>query len=232
MPVADQRHYLTDVTAALEKQHPDNRIVNVICHGHSIPAGYSQNPMVDTFNAYPHLLHRGLRVRFPFSVVNVIVTGIGGEKAEEGADTFGRDVLCHRPDVVTIDYGVNDRAHGLEKAGRAWRKMIEGAQSSGAAVLVLTPAANMPYSQDKPSALQIELEQHARQIRDLAAKYEVGLVDALGALRRHLEVWGDISDLFCCGNHPSRKGHEIIARELLRWFPVRVDGRIRRLGLV
>ena len=231
MPIADRRLYLANVVAILEEQFPENRIVNVACHGHSIPAGYSFTPMVDSFSAYPHLLHRGLKERFPFSVVNVIVTGIGGEQSETGAARFQRDVLCHRPDLVSVDYGLHDRALGLQRARDAWVKMIEEAVSRGTAVLLLTPAANITYSRDDPSALQVELEQHASQIRALAAEYGVGLVDTLRAYRRHSEVWGDLSDLFSRGNHPSRSGHQIIARELLRWFPPRPDGRSLRLGL-
>ena len=107
--MAVRKTYLADVSATLQKQWPDNRIVNIVCHGHSVPAGYFDTPVVDAFNAYPHLLHRGLKSRFPWAVINVIVTAIGGENSEAGAERFDRDVLSLRPDVVTIDYGLNDR---------------------------------------------------------------------------------------------------------------------------
>ena len=70
--------YLADVVAVLKAQWPGNRTVNIVCHGHSVPSGYFATPVVDTFNAYPHLLHQGLKHRFPFAVVNVIVAAIGG----------------------------------------------------------------------------------------------------------------------------------------------------------
>ena len=73
------RPYLADIVTELHKQWPDNRALQVVCHGHSVPAGYFATPVVDTFNAYPHLLHRGLKERFPFAVVNVIVTAIGAD---------------------------------------------------------------------------------------------------------------------------------------------------------
>ncbi|MEN6427970.1 MAG: SGNH/GDSL hydrolase family protein [Phycisphaerales bacterium] len=95
--------YLLSVTTELSRQWPQNRTVNIVCHGHSVPAGYFRTPVVDTFNAYPHLLHRGLKERFPYAVVNVIVTAIGGENSESGAKRFERDVVALRPDVVTID---------------------------------------------------------------------------------------------------------------------------------
>ena len=58
-------------------------------------------------------------------VINVIVTAIGGENSESGAARFATDVLCHKPDVVTIDYALNDRDLGLVRAEQAWRQMIE-----------------------------------------------------------------------------------------------------------
>lgn len=40
---------------------------------------------VQTFDADPHLLHVGLKDRFPLAVINVIVTAIGGESSESGS---------------------------------------------------------------------------------------------------------------------------------------------------
>ena len=131
--------YLADLRAELKGHWPENRTVTIVCHGHSVPAGYGATPFVDTFNAYPHLLHRGLKARFPFAVINVIVTAIGGENSAAGAERFERDVLMHRPDVVTIDYGLNDRGIGLEAASEAWGSMIERALAEGMRVVLLTP---------------------------------------------------------------------------------------------
>ena len=120
MPLPDKLEYLADVLSILREPWPENRTVNIVCHGHSVPAGYFATPAVDTFNAYPHLLHAGLKERFRNAVINVIVTAIGGENSSSGAERFERDVLCHRPDVVTIDYGLNDRGIGLDRATAGW----------------------------------------------------------------------------------------------------------------
>jgi len=50
MSTADPRTYLAGVVALLGKSWPDNRIVNIVAHGHSVPAGYFDTPTVDTFN--------------------------------------------------------------------------------------------------------------------------------------------------------------------------------------
>lgn len=60
-------------------------------------------------------------------MANVIVTAVGGENSESGVERFEPEVLCHRPDVVTVDYGLNDRVVGLERAEAAWRRMVDAA---------------------------------------------------------------------------------------------------------
>jgi hypothetical protein len=61
--IADASTYLDDLCALLSTEWPNNRTVNIVCHGHSVPAGYFSPPLVDTFNSYPHLLHVTLRKR-------------------------------------------------------------------------------------------------------------------------------------------------------------------------
>src|SRR5271154_4681636 len=102
MAIASQRTYLADIVKVLRQTCPDNRTINIIAHGHSVPSGYFATPCVNTFDAYPHFLHYGLKQRFPFSVINVIVTAIGGEESKTGAARFEKEVLCHRPDVMLI----------------------------------------------------------------------------------------------------------------------------------
>ena len=114
--IADPKTYLADVSKLLTAEWPKNRTVNIVCHGHSVPAGYFQTPTVNLLSAYPSMLHTKLATKFPHAVINVIVTAIGGENSEQGAKRFASDVLSLKPDVVTIDYSLNDRYLGLERA--------------------------------------------------------------------------------------------------------------------
>jgi acyl-CoA thioesterase-1 len=208
--------YLSGTIAELMRQWPANRTINIVCHGHSVPAGYFRTPLVDTFNAYPHLLHRGLNERFPHAVVNVIVTAIGGENSESGAKRFERDVLSLRPDVVTIDYGLNDRSIGLAHAEAAWQTMIAQAKSAGVKVILLTPTPDIRANLGDPND---PLNQHAQQIRTLASRNGVALVDSLAAFAKCLCNGEPVEGFMSQSNHPNRKGHALVAAELLQWFP-------------
>ena len=107
--VADPSTYLSDLKLEMQKEWPKNRTVNIVFHGHSVPAGYFKTPQVNTLGAYPNLFLKKLKTIYPLAVVNVIVTAIGGENSVKGSERFERDVLIHKPDLILIDYSLNDR---------------------------------------------------------------------------------------------------------------------------
>ncbi len=216
--IASPGNYLAAVSSVLTRAWPTNRTVTIVCHGHSVPAGYFKTPMVQTFDAYPHLLHVGLSQRFPRAVINVIVTAVGGENSEQGAKRFKRDVLSLRPDLVTVDYALNDRAIGLVRAQAAWRAMISLCVARGIPVILLTPTPDQTAHLDDPND---PLNLHAEQIRGLAAEYHVGLADSLSRFKRAMGEGVPLVDLMSQSNHPNRKGHELVVEELLKWFPQR-----------
>ena len=209
--------YLSPILEELGKRWPDNRTVNIVCHGHSVPSGYFDTPIVDTFNAYPHLLHQLIKARYPFAVVNVIVTAIGGENALQGAARFERDVLTHCPDVVIIDYALNDR--GVEGAPAAWEDMIRLAKAHGVPVILCTPTWDTTWLEQ--SDYWKSLEACAQQIRVMADKHSVGLADNFAAFEHAVKSPDDLAPLLSHWNHPSRAGHELAAAEIGKYFPVR-----------
>lgn len=219
MPIAAPASYLAPLVAQLEKQWPANRTVRIVCHGHSVPSGYFRTPEIRPFDSYPHLLHRALNERFPFAPISVMVTAIGGEHSESGATRFAADVLSLKPDLVTIDYALNDRGLGLARAAVAWTAMISACAAAGVPVLLLTPTwASDAVDWTKPD--DGDLAAHARQIRALAERHGVGLADSSAAWLAHARAHGGWHELLSQINHPSRLGHDLVARELLRWFPV------------
>ena len=213
--VADRDSYLENLRVQLGKKWPDNKTVNIVFHGHSVPAGYARTPVVNTLHAYPHLTLCGLKERYPNAVVNVITTAIGGEQSEQGAERFEAEVLTHRPDVLLIDYALNDRTIGLERSEKAWRQMIEAALGRGVKVILLTPT---PDLSEDILAEDGRLAAHAELIRRLAAEYHVGLADVYAAFRARAEAGEQISLYMSQVNHPNALGHSVAAAEILPWF--------------
>ena len=214
--IASPTNYLAPVIAQLEVKWPKNRAVNIVCHGHSVPAGYFKTPAVDSLRAYPNLLRVALAEIYTNAVINVIVTASGGENSVKGAARFDSDVLPHKPDVVLIDYALNDRRIGLASARTNWVAMILKSQAVGAKVILLTPTPDQSAQLDEPND---PLNQHAEQIRNLAAEFHVGLVDSLAAFKAELTRGAALTNLMSQVNHPNARGHELVGAELVKWFP-------------
>ena len=213
--IADKETYLNDFKEKLKKECPQARPLFVVFHGHSVPAGYSVAPEVETFRAYPQLFLYGLKAQYPTSVVSVITTSIGGEDSQQGAKRFENEVLVHRPDVLFIDYGLNDRRLGVERSEAAWRKMIEAALQKGIKVMLMTPT---PDQRVDILDGKTSLERQAALIRKLAAEYHVGLIDSYALFREKIKQ-GNVLKKYMSGiNHPNILGHMCVTSEILPWF--------------
>lgn len=215
MKMADSVQYLASVKKELNAVWPNSRTVNLVFHGHSVVAGYQDKHEVHTFESYPFLLLNKLKKKYPYAVINVIVTAIGGENSVQGEKRFEKDVLTHQPDVLFIDYALNDRGPGLEKAKEAWEKMIEAALKKNIEVILLTPSPDERVNILEPGN---PLQLHADQIRQLAMKYHIGLSDIFSQFQKIEKEGGNIKDYMAMFVHPNKKGNEVIADELMKWF--------------
>ena len=218
--IASSKTYLADIVKELKTRWPNHRVINIVCHGHSVPAGQYWTPMVDTFNAYPHFLHRKLKERFHWAMINVIVTAFAGENSKKGQERFEQDVLIHRPDVVTIDYGLNDRDITPDETRTYWGLMIEKSLAQDAKVLLLTPTWDISGIDNPKAELWVALQKQADLIRQMADDYSVGLVDSFKEFERYVSQGGDVTDLLSGLNHPNSKGHDIVATAMARYFPI------------
>ena len=93
--------------------------------------------------------------------------------------------------------------------------MIRQSLDEGVKVILLTPSvdSNAEYkSPDDP------LCQHAEQVRRLASEHSVGLVDSLARFQAQVEGGTPVESLLSQPNHPNRRGHELIAELIVRWF--------------
>lgn len=213
--VADRQTYLNEFKKEMQVKWPKNRTLNIVFHGHSVPSGYFHGGVVNTMQAYPHLLFHALKTQYPYTVLNVLTTSIGGEQAEQGEKRFADEVLTHRPDVLFIDYALNDRSIGLERAEKAWRKMVEAALAKGIKVILLTPTPDLRENiLDEKTPLAV----HAAMIRRLAAEYHVGLVDSYQLFKEKAEKGEDLKAYMSQNNHPNSAGHSCVAGEIMAWF--------------
>ncbi|MBN8879300.1 MAG: SGNH/GDSL hydrolase family protein [Sphingobacteriales bacterium] len=213
--VADTATYLSSIKLEMQKKWPANRTINLVYHGHSVPSGYYTRGEVHTLGSYPFLALKLIKEKYKYAVINTILTSIGGEQSEKGQTRFDTAVLTMRPDVIFIDYALNDRNIGLERARSAWAKMIEAALKKNIKVVLLTPTPDSRVDILAPDNI---LEQHARQIRELAATYHVALVDSYLLFKRLKESGEDLEKYMAQNNHINELGHQLVAAEIAKWF--------------
>ncbi|MRG43686.1 SGNH/GDSL hydrolase family protein [Chitinophaga sp. SYP-B3965] len=207
----NREEYLKGIKSELVKEWPKNRTINLVFHGHSVPSGYFKTPQVNTLDAYPQQVLKALKDIYPHAVINVIVTAIGGENSINGEKRFEKDVLIHQPDVLFIDYALNDRGPGLEAAKTAWEKMIRAALAKNIKVILLSPSADLSENILDPN---VPLAKFTKQIKEMADAFKVGFVDSYGQFKAVQPV----KDYMSQGNHPNKEGHTLIANEIVRWF--------------
>jgi lysophospholipase L1-like esterase len=133
----------------------------------------------------------------------------------KGAERFERDVLIHKPDLILIDYSLNDRGVGLDKAYSAWNQMIKSAKDQGVKVILLTSSPDQNVSYADP---ENELKKHTDQVRKLASENQLGLADSYQAFEFLYSDKEQLSKYMSQVNHPNELGHELIANELIKWF--------------
>ena len=207
--------YLNELKKELQIEWPNNRTINIVFHGHSVPAGYFKTPEINTLSSYPFLVLQKIKFIYPYAVVNIISTAIGGENSIAGAKRFKKDVLIHKPDVLLIDYALNDRGAGLKKSYVAWNKMIKKAKKQNVKLILLTPSPDQRVDYDSADN---ELKKHTDQIIRLAKENQVGLVDSYKSFEFLYSDKEALSKYMSQVNHPNERGHELIAKEIIKWF--------------
>lgn len=206
--------YLDSLCQEMQVRWPHNRTINLVFHGHSVPTGYLTKGIVNRWESYPFQSLRLIKGDYPYAVINVITTSIGGEQSEQGAARFDKEVLNHRPDILFIDYGLNDRRIGLDRTEKAWRKMLGLAQKFGTKVVLLTPTPDLKEDiHDDETALA----RHSQSIRSLAQEYEVALVDSY-AFFKALAAKEELKEYMAQNNHIDEKGHALVARAIYSLF--------------
>ena len=211
----EKDEYLAEMKAELVKEWPKNRTINLVFHGHSVPSGYFKTPEVKSLQSYPFLLLKDLKKLYPYAVINIILTCIGGENSMQGAERFKKQVLNHKPHVLFIDYALNDTGIGIEASRKAMEYMIKEALRKKIKIILLTPTPDQRVDiLDKDS----DLQKLTNQLIDLSKIYQIGLVDNYTAFQRLVSSGEQITDYMSQVNHPSEKGHQVVVDGIMKYY--------------
>lgn len=204
--------YVKNIKEQLVLKWPKNKTINLVFHGHSVPSGYFTGGIVSKLGSYPHLFLKYITEKYPTAVVNSITTSIGGEQSEQGAKRFKDDVLILKPDLLFIDYALNDRSIGLERTEKSWRSMIGEAISANVKIVLLTPTPDLKEDILDENA---PLEKFSEMIRKLGSEYQIPVIDVYSHFKALKKSGLDIKTLMSQNNHPNELGHQEVLKVMV-----------------
>jgi lysophospholipase L1-like esterase len=173
--------------------------------------------------------------------VRVINAGIGGNHSEHARVRFEKDVLSHQPDIVIIQFGINDAAVDVWKDPPAsepriplaeyeqnLRRFINVLAERKVNVILMTPNplrwtpkmrelyGKPPYLPNDTNGFNIKLMDYAATTREIARTEDVPLIDVYQIFESFGKTASQsVDDLLLDGIHPNERGHRLIADPLI-----------------
>lgn len=154
---------------------------------------------------YAYLVYEWWKKSFPNAAFSFVNGGIGGTTSYYGGARAWKDVLCYRPDIVTVDFSVNDDANEFfeETYEGTLRRLL--AAPSSPAVVVLN---NVFYDTGKNAQ-----DYHNR----IADHYGIPHVSIKDTVYPDVESGKIVrADITPDNLHPNDKGHRLVADEICK----------------
>ena len=154
---------------------------------------------------YAYLVYEWWKKSFPNASFSFVNGGIGGTTSHYGGARAWKDVLCYRPDIVTVDFSVNDDANEFfeETYEGTLRRLL--AAPSDPAVVVLN---NVFYDTGKNAQ-----DYHNR----IADHYGIPHVSIKDTVYPDVESGKIVrADITPDNLHPNDKGHRLVADEICK----------------
>lgn len=156
-------------------------------------------------NCYAYLVYEWWKKSFPNAAFSFVNGGIGGTTSHYGGARAWKDVLCYRPNIVTVDFSVNDDANEFfeETYEGTIRRLL--AAPSAPAVVVLN---NVFYDTGKNAQ-----DYHNR----IADHYGIPHVSIKDTVYPDVESGKIVrADITPDNLHPNDKGHRLVADEICK----------------
>ena len=191
---------------------------------------------------YVWLLERYFSALYPDRKIEIINAGISGHKATDMQARFQTDVIDKKPDLVTINVGVNDVWHAffdfqklqfypqgnlqsgvpLAEYRDKLNQMVQAAYAAGIRVVLLSPT---PIREVLDGPENRRLQEYIAAMREIAQQNKCLFIDlnapfreVIGTYQKH--AGKTLNLLAGDGVHPNQSGYRIIAFTILRGLGV------------
>ncbi len=183
--------------------------VRIVCFGDSVTGVYYHT---GSRRAYTDMLGIGLNQIAKGADIQMINAGISGHTTADALARIDNDVLRHRPDLVTVMFGLNDITRvPIDQYRENLRRIVQRCRENDSEVILATPNNVV----DTPGRQTDKLVRYCDVVRAIARDMNVPLCDCyrrFEAARAESEsdwrLW--MSDEI----HPNLAGHQQIAAAL------------------
>lgn len=178
----------------------------IVCFGDSVTGVYYHT---GSRRAYPEMLEIALRKTYAHDKVSVINAGISGHTTRDALARIEKDVLAHKPNLVTVMFGLNDMVRiPPQEFQENLRQIIDKCRAIGAEVILCTPN-NIIENGGRPIK---KLEEYSALMQVVGKEKQVPVADICAELNelkaKSPAEWRlTMSDEI----HPNMAGHKITA---------------------
>lgn len=224
---------LSSVSMGFAQTADDPRLLTCVAFGDSTtaPREVGGHPL----EVYSTLVER--RLTGEGVIPRVINKGVPGNTTADALKRLSRDVLALHPDIVLLQFGINDSAVDVWRTPPAvspsvplaeyeanLREMVRQLRNAGVEVVLMTPNpvrwtpelrklySSPPYKPSDPDGWNVLLADYAACVRRVATSEKVKLVDIYTAFQAYGKQPGhSIDELLLDGMHPNDNGHRLVA---------------------
>lgn len=229
--------------AARNDSARSERPVVIACLGDSVTHGCFDLFVDEKGDFEPHYMPdqgyvakvgRKINELFPAAAVTMLNAGISGDGSKGGLERLERDVLCFKPDLVIVNFALNDSMSGddgLAEYAANMTEIFRRILESGAEALLVTPNFMCSYvppmvEGDKLRGIAAEaakvqnggvLARYAEAARAAAKAMNIPVADAYRRWEKMRDAGVNTTALLSNGiNHPTVEMHDIFVEEIVR----------------
>jgi len=184
--------------------------VTIVTFGDSISAGFAVR------HGFPDFWKDMLEKKYPKAKIEIVNQGVCGDTSLNGLGRLEWSVMANKPDLVTINFGINDMYMGF-RIGEFKSNIIEIVdrvlEECGCEVILLSSEPLVTPSFDEM------ILSYYQVLKQTAEEMDVGFVDVYSAWMKCVEEGTSLESLILPGlDHPNEAGYRIIAEEMMQLF--------------
>lgn len=187
----------------------------------------------ETENSYGSKLKHILQTLYPKAQINLINSGISGDRATNAKERVEKDVLKYNPDLVIVSFGTNDAGGGIKNLPvykEAMESIFVQLQKANCDIIFLSSVLKNTYvsakltdenlrkiAQSQISIVEEDIDNlYFLEVKALCEKYGYTYCDCHAKWKKMRECGVDTTNLLANHlNHPIRELHWLFATSLV-----------------